>query len=628
MSKNKPDQQIPPKHIPTLSEAVSGGSPDFEKTLAFIREIVETFAIAFILAFLFRTFEGELYGIPTGSMAPTLMGRHKDFCCPECGYQYQVSASEEFNANENRATNKSVIGGTCPQCRYTAYIGADNPQKKKYSSYRGDNILVNKYALNFRNPQRWKPTVFRYPGSPQVNYIKRVVGLENETIQLHNGNIYVQKADDQDFHIARKDSRQLLSMLQMVHCNDFMPQKHIDAGFPARWHTDSQLTIQQPQQHGTQTVDILHQNNIPQTASGGWQTKDHVSFQSAPTQEFSWLNYRHCIPVTEDWNQYKLGTFAQSRRVIPPQLITDFTAYNTSISLNAESPGFDDHVRYIMRREVLQGNERVTELACTPKGYSLGVNWVRDLAVECELTSKKPQGDVLLELVGGGVAFDCLLNLENGTATFSIPGRTEFQPTTVNTPIKGTGTWRALFANIDDELRLFVNSKEIELPEHSGSYNLPAERDPTFRDLTPAAIGVRNAEVEVKRLTIKRDIYYIATNGKNHREIDRVVRNLSIGNEQELRELMSNSAKWEHFGETSVVEWTLGKGQYFAMGDNTAQSQDSRLWMNGSPPSPTVYVPQKNLVGEAIFVHWPHGNPIPGTEINVIPNVGKIRFIH
>ena len=50
-----------------------------------------------MLAFLFRTFEAEAFVIPTGSMAPTLMGRHKDLECPECHYNFQVSASEEVN---------------------------------------------------------------------------------------------------------------------------------------------------------------------------------------------------------------------------------------------------------------------------------------------------------------------------------------------------------------------------------------------------------------------------------------------------------------------------------------------------------------------------------------------------
>ena len=42
--------------------------------------------------------------------------------------------------------------------------------------------------------------------------------------------------------------------------------------------------------------------------------------------------------------------------------------------------------------------------------------------------------------------------------------------------------------------------------------------------------------------------------------------------------------------------WHVPKGDYFFMGDNRAQSCDSRVW--GS-------VPRKNLIGEVFFVYWP-----------------------
>src|SRR5438067_1059753 len=40
------------------------------------RETIESIVVAFVLAFLFRTFEAEAFVIPTGSMAPTLYGQH------------------------------------------------------------------------------------------------------------------------------------------------------------------------------------------------------------------------------------------------------------------------------------------------------------------------------------------------------------------------------------------------------------------------------------------------------------------------------------------------------------------------------------------------------------------------
>ena len=64
-------------------------------TAKWLRDTVESLVVAFVLAFLFRTFEAEAFVIPTGSMAPTLMGAHKDLNCPNCTFQYQIGASSE-----------------------------------------------------------------------------------------------------------------------------------------------------------------------------------------------------------------------------------------------------------------------------------------------------------------------------------------------------------------------------------------------------------------------------------------------------------------------------------------------------------------------------------------------------
>src|SRR5512142_1289289 len=100
-----------------------------------VREIVESVAIAFILAFLIRTFEAEAFVIPTGSMASTLMGRHKDLVCPMCGTEFQASASEEVDANNNRSRGVEVVSATCPNCRYTLDLTAEARRGKDTSSF-------------------------------------------------------------------------------------------------------------------------------------------------------------------------------------------------------------------------------------------------------------------------------------------------------------------------------------------------------------------------------------------------------------------------------------------------------------------------------------------------------------
>jgi signal peptidase I len=67
----------------------------------------------------------------------------------------------------------------------------------------GDFILVNKYAYGVRlpllhtklidsgSPQRGDVAVFRYPPQPSINYIKRIVGLPNDQIVFHEGQLTI-----------------------------------------------------------------------------------------------------------------------------------------------------------------------------------------------------------------------------------------------------------------------------------------------------------------------------------------------------------------------------------------------------------------------------------------------------
>ncbi|MDP7301684.1 MAG: S26 family signal peptidase, partial [Pirellulaceae bacterium] len=52
-------------------------APEIQTT----RETIESVVVAVVLAFLFRAFVAEAFVIPTGSMAPTLQGRHLDIYC-------------------------------------------------------------------------------------------------------------------------------------------------------------------------------------------------------------------------------------------------------------------------------------------------------------------------------------------------------------------------------------------------------------------------------------------------------------------------------------------------------------------------------------------------------------------
>src|SRR4051812_14167522 len=60
-----------------------------------IKDTVESILVAFILAFVFRAFVVEAFVIPTGSMAPTLLGAHMRFQCEDCGYGFVVNYPTE-----------------------------------------------------------------------------------------------------------------------------------------------------------------------------------------------------------------------------------------------------------------------------------------------------------------------------------------------------------------------------------------------------------------------------------------------------------------------------------------------------------------------------------------------------
>lgn len=55
----------------------------------------------------------------------------------------------------------------------------------------GDNLIVEKLSYRFGNPQRFDIIVFPYHEDPSKHYIKRIIGLPGETVQIIDGYIYI-----------------------------------------------------------------------------------------------------------------------------------------------------------------------------------------------------------------------------------------------------------------------------------------------------------------------------------------------------------------------------------------------------------------------------------------------------
>jgi len=105
------------------------GSSKRKKVLKFIFEYADSARSASILALIIVTFIVQTFGIPTGSMIPTLN--------------------------------------------------------------IGNHLMVNKFIYYFKKPERGDIIVFVYPVNPKKDFIKRLVGLPGETIQIKDGSVFI-----------------------------------------------------------------------------------------------------------------------------------------------------------------------------------------------------------------------------------------------------------------------------------------------------------------------------------------------------------------------------------------------------------------------------------------------------
>ena len=55
----------------------------------------------------------------------------------------------------------------------------------------GDNLIVDKISYRFKDPERFDIIVFPYQYQEDTFYIKRIIGLPGETVQIEDGIIYI-----------------------------------------------------------------------------------------------------------------------------------------------------------------------------------------------------------------------------------------------------------------------------------------------------------------------------------------------------------------------------------------------------------------------------------------------------
>lgn len=55
----------------------------------------------------------------------------------------------------------------------------------------GDNLIVDKISYRFRDPERFEIIVFPFQYEEHTYYIKRIIGLPGETVQVIDGYVYI-----------------------------------------------------------------------------------------------------------------------------------------------------------------------------------------------------------------------------------------------------------------------------------------------------------------------------------------------------------------------------------------------------------------------------------------------------
>jgi signal peptidase I len=111
------------------------------KKRSFYKEWIEPFLIAAVVALFIRQFAVEAFKIPSGSMIPTLV------------------------IGDHLLVNKFVYGPRIP--------------------------FTDSRIFTWKEPKRGEIIVFKYPENEDKNFIKRVVGLPGDKIQIVNGKLTI-----------------------------------------------------------------------------------------------------------------------------------------------------------------------------------------------------------------------------------------------------------------------------------------------------------------------------------------------------------------------------------------------------------------------------------------------------
>ena len=149
----------------SLTGAKLADNADQAGRKSIVREYAEAIIVAMLLAFAIRVFVVQAFKIPSGSMIPTLLiGDHILVSKLSYGLQWPTDCKLQW-------------------------------------SFPPVNCYTSATVVTFGKPQRGDIIVFRFPEDEEKDFIKRIVGLPGDTVQLRNKVVLVngQPLDDKTF---------------------------------------------------------------------------------------------------------------------------------------------------------------------------------------------------------------------------------------------------------------------------------------------------------------------------------------------------------------------------------------------------------------------------------------------
>ena len=68
----------------------------------------------------------------------------------------------------------------------------------------GERLVVNKFIYHWRDPLKGEVIIFKYPRDHSRDFIKRVIAVGGDTIEIKDGHVYVNDALINEDYIAEK----------------------------------------------------------------------------------------------------------------------------------------------------------------------------------------------------------------------------------------------------------------------------------------------------------------------------------------------------------------------------------------------------------------------------------------